>query len=357
MFFTYLVYNLTLLFTVVFSLLVTRSKTGISEYGLRTLLFLSQAIPACIRKGIGTDYWNYIALYRLYLHSDDDHEIGFKLLAKILIIVDAHYQFFIVALTVLSIAPICYFIPKRHFSYFAIIYFFMSYLDIIGTSRQDIAVAIIVCGIISLYHKRGGFKYLIASSLSFLFHYSSIMYFPLVFLKNIRISSKVIHILLIIIVVVTAGAGVIEWIFNSSVFMDSPYGVYVASGYNREANVGTGLGVLANMLVPLLFLIFYSRSSRYLSHAGFFGALALIFIGSYLLATQIHIFGRLVNIFLFVPAFLVYPTCKGISPRYSALVFCFFCLMYLILFEKSIMDSQISLGNGLGISPYSTIFD
>lgn len=357
MFYTYLVYNTILIFTVVFSILVEKSRDKLSEYGFRCLLFITQALPASLRFGIGTDYWNYVELYKLYHRTSDSHEIGFQALANLLIFFEAHYHIFIVVLSILAIAPICFYVPKKHFHYFIIIYFFMSYLDIIGASRQDISVAFVTCGIFVLYSYRGTLKYLIASFLAFLMHYSSFLYFPLIIFKNIILSTKKVYVLLVLTFVLTAGAGLIEWLFNSALFQDSPYGVYIGSKYVSEAKVGSGLGILANLLIALLFLLLYHKSSRYIEHSGFFSVLALLFVGSYLLASQIHILGRLVNIFLFVPAFLAYPTCKAISSKYPSLIFLGFFFIYLLIFENSIANNQIALGSGLGISPYISIFD
>lgn len=358
MLFTYIVYNSVLLFTVIFCILIEKSRNRISEYGFRTLLFLSLALPACLRKGIGTDYWNYVILYRRYRDYADDHELGFQWLAKICLFLDAHYQYFIIILTILAIAPICYYIPKKNCSFFIITYFVLLYLDIIGTSRQDVSVAFIVCGIIALYHNRGNLKYLFTGIIGFLFHYSSVMYFPLILFKRIRLSYKMILILLGLTLCLTAGMGMIEWILNNPMFIDSPYGAYLGNTqYITEAKVGSGMGILVNILIPILFIVLYPRSSKHIEHSGFYGILAIIFIGSYLLASKVHIFGRLVNVFIFVPAFLAYPTSKAISQKNHVLVFIGFMLLYMILLEKAIAINPISLGSGLGVSPYTSIFD
>lgn len=357
MFYTYFVYNSILFFVVVFAYLLQKSGDRISEYGFRTLLFLTMAIPACIRKNIGTDYWNYVDLYRQYATNTDSHEFGFVWIGQVMNYIGFHFQFFIILLAVLAIAPICYYIPKRNCASFIIMFFFLNYLDIMGTSRQQISITLITCAIIALYHNRGSIKYLFSSILAFLLHYSSVLYVPLLFFKNIKITPIKAYLSLACVVVATMGGGMIEWLFDSSLFLDSPYGVYVNSSYNTEANVGSGLGVIANLLLPFLFIVFFKRIQRSVPHNGFLCILTLFFIGSYILASQIHIFGRLINVFCFVPAFIAYPTCKAISSKYRKLVFAGFFFIYLILYEKTIAISQISLGNGLGISPFSTIFD
>lgn len=84
MLFTYIIYNVILLFVLIFGYYVKVSSTKLSEYICRTIVFLSIVIPASIRKGIGTDYWSYVGLYQWYSTNSDEHEIGFQLLGKLM---------------------------------------------------------------------------------------------------------------------------------------------------------------------------------------------------------------------------------------------------------------------------------
>lgn len=65
-------------------------------------------------------------------------------------------------------------------------------------------------------------------------------------------------------------ADFIDNLFASSIFQDSPYGVYATIGqYNREAEVGTGLGIILNLMLPCLFLMLNRKISKYYDHVGF----------------------------------------------------------------------------------------
>lgn len=358
MIFTYILYNSILIFTMIFSFMVQRAKNKQSELLARGLLFLTLTLFASIRKGIGTDYWSYVELYKIYNSGSDEHEMGFQWLGQFLNYFGLHYQWFIAALVVLTFLPLCFYIPKKRFFYFITIYFFLSYFHIISTSRQDISLSIMICGIFSLYHKHGNLKYLICAVLATLFHFSSVLYFPLIFLKTMRFNNRVqLFIILGIIIIVGLNMETIMWLSTTPVFVNSKYGIYFETGYFREASVNSGLGILFNLLIPILYVIFNLRCSQYIEHSGFFTILAFIYIFSCLLSSQIHILGRIVSIFQFVPAFLVYPVCKGISKKYYALFFMGFVVGYILLFEKTISESQISLGNGMGISPFTTIFN
>lgn len=357
MLFTYVVYNTILLLVLLFGYLVKVSSTRYIESFCRTIVFLSIVIPASIRKGIGTDYWAYVELYNWYKTNSDDHEIGFQILGKMMNLFGLDHQIFIAVLAIMTFAPVCYFVPKKKFYPFIVFYFFLLFPSCMSTSRQAIAVSFITCGLFALYEYRGRLKYTIYAIFAFLIHFSSVLYFPILFIKNIRLSTIKTYVVFFIMLLIVSGTGLVDRLFSHSLFLNSIYGVYASNGYNREANIGSGLGVVASLIIPFLFLLLnYKMSNRYYNKS-FYSLLDILYIGSYLLAAKIHIFGRLIGCFAFVPAFLVDPVCKTLAPKYYKLFLFLFFLIYLILYEKSIMDNQIYLGSGLGISPYTTIFD
>lgn len=357
MLFTYLVYNTILSFVFVFGYFVKVSANRISEYISRTIVFLSIIIPASIRKGIGTDYSAYIDLYNLYKNNTDDHEPGFQILGIWMNSCGFPPQAFIAILAVLAFFPVCFFVPKKHFYPFFIIYFLSIFLNCISTSRQSIAIGFIVCGIFFLNEKKGNLKYLFCVTLALLFHYSSILYLPLFFLKNLKISRSTLWILIGGLFILSSGTYFIDGLFSSELFLDSPYGEYAVNSFNRKTGIGSGIGVALFLLMPFLFLLLNKKIRTRYKNTDFLVILTLCFIFSYLLALKIHIFGRLMQCFVFVPAFLFMPVSKTLHYKYSKLVAIAFFLIYLILFEKNIADNQLSLGSGLGISPYMTIFD
>ena len=309
------------------------SSTRHAEYFYRTIVFLSIVIPASIRKGIGTDYWAYVGLYDWYRTNSDEHEIVFQLLGKFMSTFGLSHQMFIAVLAILAFAPICYYVPKRKFYPFIVFYFFLLFPSCMSTSRQAIAVSLITCGLFALYKERGRLKYMLCAILAFLIHFSSVLYFPLLLSKNIRLSATKTYLFLGVMLLAVSGTGLIDRLFSHPIFLDSTYGVYAENGYNREANVGTGLGILANLIIPFLFLLLNRKISARYNHVALFSILDMLYIGSYLLAAKIHIFGRLLGCFAFVPAFLVDPVCKTLAPKYQKLILLLFFLIYLILYE------------------------
>lgn len=355
---TYIVYNLILLFTILFSICVAHAKTKGSEYLARTLLFLSVGIPAFIRQGIGTDYPYYAQLYRMYRHFEDDHELGFQLLAKLFWYFDASPHTFVVSLSIITLFLVVYFVPKKNYEFFIIIYFLTSYIKTISVGRQDVSIAIMICGIFALEKKYGTIKYIVASTLATLFHASSFLYYPVLLLRKVHIGPKTIIVMLICVCSLILSANIIDWLTSNPLFLSSKYSQYLDLEYYMKGGmIGTGLGVMANLILPICFLFFFKHTSKYVYDANFIGWLTLCFLASYLLSVQIYIFTRLVDVFRFVPPFIAYPTCKAISKKHPHLILFCFIILYTIIFEKTITEAQISLHRGLGVSPFITIFD
>lgn len=357
MLFTYVVYNTILLFVLIFGYFVKTSSTKLQEYACRTVVFLSIVLPASIREGIGTDYWNYVVLYKWYAIGGDEHEMGFQLLGKVMNYFNFDHQAFIAVLSILAFAPICYFLPKKKFYPFIVIYFLLLFLNSLNLVRQSISIALVTCGISVLYEEKGNLKYLLCVILAILFHYSSVLYLPLFLFKNIKFTKSGIYVCLGSILLIVSTTNIIEIIFSNSIFLNSRYGVYAFNSFNREASVGSGLGIMLNLILPFLFLILNHKISKYYTHVGFFTFLTMVFIFTYSLASEIHIFGRLLTCFMFVPAFLIQPVCKVLLPHNQRLSLFLLFTIYLVLYEKMIAVSQSSLGSGLGISPYTTLFD
>lgn len=358
MLFTYLVYNTILLFVIVFGYFVKVSANRSSEYISRTIVFLSIVIPASIRKGIGTDYWAYIDLYNLYRNNTDDHEWGFQFLGVWLNSWGFDPQVFISVLAILAFFPVCYIVPKKKFFPFIVVYFLIVFLNCISTSRQVIALGFIVCGIFLLYDKKGNLKYLFCAVLSVFIHYSSFIYFPLLFFRNIKFSKNSILLILGIIMALYFGGNIIDIIFNNELFLKSKYAVYAThSVYSQETVIGSGFGVLLNLIIPILFLLLSDKIRVKYKCVDFFIILTLCYIFIYSLALKIYIFGRLQQCFVFVPALLFIPVCETLFPKYKKIIMILFLLIYIVVFEYNIAINQLSLGSGLGVSPYTTIFD
>lgn len=82
----------------------------------------------------------------------------------------------------------------------------------------------------------------------------------------------------------------------------------------------------------------------------------MMYIISIFLSAKIHIFNRIPPIFSVIIPFSVCYV-YNIRTKYKQLIIFSFISIYLFLYEVDINISQSSLNSGLGISPYTTIFE
>ena len=179
--------------------------------------------------------------------------------------------------------------------------------------------------------------------------------------------------------VMMLGANIVEAIFNNPIIASSSYGHYADSSFAQETEMGTGLGVLSRMLLPALTLFVVRQlkvdesnddeeeeeanmetdeeeEDKY-ENTGFISLMCIACIASMYLATRVHLFNRLGDLFRFVPIM-----CMGLVsantrfPFKKIVMACFVCLYALLLLVDLIVCSK-AIGFGLGVMPYKSIFD
>ena len=136
---------------------------------------------------------------------------------------------------------------------------------------------------------------------------------------------------------VMLGTNVVEMIFSNSLFMESSYGRYVDGDFAQETEIGTGLGVLSRMVLPVLVFLFVgqlrekdaeeetgretdcinedivglsernwdtdveSEDKNKLENTGYISLICIAYVVAMYLASRVYIFNRLSDLFRFVP--------------------------------------------------------
>lgn len=145
-------------------------------------------------------------------------------------------------------------------------------------------------------------------------------------------------------------------LFSSSLFLDSKYGIYIGSVHSNETDIGTGLGVLLYLLIPILTLIVsiikYDRKIKMYIY------MLILYIISYLLALKIQIFGRLSDLFSISLIFLIPYIFKSLffKMRYVKYVGYISLMLLFLLFQAQIVTNvKNNNSGGHGINPYESI--
>lgn len=358
MFSTYIIYNSILILSFFFSFLYSiLKKTNIF---LPLCIFLTLLIPASLRYGIGTDYFSYIGILEHARNGGITTEFGYYIINFIVVYLNLNSQYiFIISgfIIYFNIILSSVMISKKYFAISILVLVCSFYLLSYSLLRQAIAISFIAVAI-SLYARQRFILFTVLTIVGSSFHFSviSILAFPL--FSFIPIKRNFLILFTIIFSIIILNTNILTTIMSSDIFAMTKYGYYINTKFGGEAKINTGLGVLIKCIVPILVVI-YSREIYSLNKN--YSIIIYLSVGSILAnaaSTQIHIFNRLSDIFSFL-SFLSVPillmSIKNVITRYF-IVF-FIMGLFISLYERTIFTNLSSNNSGLGVTPYTTIFD
>ena len=346
---TLLLYNAILLAACAAALCV-RCGEGWREWVWRCVLLLVLLLPAAFRYGIGTDYANYVNYFNAPEGVILRTEIGFLLLNRLVIALGGSVQWMFAIVALLTYMPLAFGLRRSRILPIVALYMLTLYLSSFSLIRQMLAISWVLVALTRYLddHKIGHAYFWIV--LASCFHLSALMVLPFILVRKIHVPAWLL-LLFIPVFYFAATHGFIDYLFSSDVFLGTKYGGYVNSQYDRKTEMGSGLGVVLRMLIPLVYTL-YSKQLDRKNDVVLYSVVA--YVVSYMLSIQIHIFNRLVDTFSFAPILAFGVLSKELKKRLALVVL--FVLM-LVNFEKTIVANTSDKHGGLGVTPYVSIFD
>lgn len=361
---SYFVYFSILILSVLCGHKIERSRTKREEHNFRVLLFLVLCVPAVLRYNIGTDYPQYALIYDFISDVDSGKiEIGYRWLCVLLnkLGADSFWMFFV--MSILTYAPFCFGTPRDMMKGCTFMFVCAFYLNSYSLIRQAVAISFLLYATFQLLEGRGA-KFLLFVLIASLFHRSALLILPFYFLRKQAEKPVVVIGCCVVALFIMLSANIVEAIFGNQLFMNSSYGRYAESDFAQETEMGTGLGVLSRMALPILALCMVKQlregeNKEQFKNTGFIALMCIACVVAMYLATRIHIFNRLGDLFRFVSIL-----CMGIVAAHTRFQFkkgilaCFaFVYILLFLFDMIRCVQMIGFPGGLGIMPYQTIFE
>ncbi|MEF6517220.1 EpsG family protein [Escherichia coli] len=359
MFETYLTYNTILICGVLISSIIRLINQGKNAAYL--ILFMILFIPAAIRYGVGLDFFNYVDIFEYPDHYQGQIEIGFYFIVKSLSVLGFGYQSLFVLCSALTLFFFIKSISAENAWASTLIFICTLYLSSYCLLRQALAVSILMYSC-RLWIDNNKPKSILFILLACSMHYSAILFAPIVLASTaFRITTfraLAIMILMSIFVFVLHG---IDFIFSNELFLNSKYGSYVSSGFNKETQIGSGIGILIQMMIPISIAIMTNRILAINNRYNIVIFTTIAFFASYLLATQVYIFGRMTDVFSFSLVFAGPILLESAKSKLSKIVFAGMICLYVPVMQATIANNNFKAneisGSGLGISPYKTVFD
>lgn len=352
---SYFLYNFILIGCFVFSYLAEKLNTKYSRFVCRLIVFLILTIPASLRYHTGTDYASYT---RIFFNTETlmKYEFLWKCLNNFTILLNLPVQFIFIFSAILIYYPICFKLKRKNYClsiilYIILFYYFKSYNII----RQMISVSFVIWALIKFEYKQY-IKALIIYLIAVGFHKSSIIVLPCFFISFITIRGKRFpFILLLCCVFLCFKYNCLEISFNLLSKIGSTYSRFQNNPFlTKRTVIHTGLGILSRLTFSILAIIFYKKIRTKHPEKIYLLNLSLIFIISYVLAAQYNIFGRVRDVFIFVPI-LTSGFVFECFRRYKKMALLLLLFVNTFLFEMDIQKSnRLKFSNQ--IYPYFSIF-
>lgn len=369
------VYFFVYLFGFIFSFCYSFAKDKFAISVFRILCFLTLALPACLRYNIGTDYENYtrIILNGFARGKYDMFEAGWIPILWFIDKFDLDLQFFFIFASLCAYSIVFKYIERPYFYLCMPVYICTAYLESYSLVRQNFACTVFLLCIMNFQNKRY-FRAVLWGAVSFLFHKSTIFLCLLLPLSSMRwkMFSPYKNAVLFLLMYALFDFFNFAQIIMEKVVGNTFYSVYVNSGFNRQTEIGTGLGLLLRICIMFIFVFISSRQvnekkewsgkneqASMLSLQEKNYKITCIFMFSFLafalMAKRIHIFNRLMNLMTLSYLLSMHTMAKS-KNKYVKVALLFVIIALSILFFKDLQSNPSSAAGGLGLTPYQSIF-
>jgi hypothetical protein len=352
--FTYFLYNTILLIAGSFAYLAEHGNTRLFRLCCRVVVFLSLWIPASLRYGTGTDYFNYVGIFNNIDNSTQ--EVGWILLNKLIHFLGLSSQWVFVFSSFLLYFSLCFIIKRKNYCYSMIFYILLFfYFKSFNIIRQQIAVSFIICAITVLEDKKY-IKFVLSMFFAFMFHVSALFILPFLLFKNLKFRRRIVLITITILgIIILFRFNFLIIALSISEKLGLKYARYMNSEFfTSKTPLGSGLGVFANIFVSLLAVCMAPQITKKYPQKAFAVNLSVIYIFSYILAAQFVILGRIRDVFIFVPVIVTGFAIQA-TGKYKQIVALFLICLSLFLFEYNI-QKQTRRSFAMWIYPYYSIF-
>lgn len=351
------VYILGTLITLILVFVASKSKNTKNE---KLLAFIS-AVPLTIISGfrynVGADYYGYTNFFNIYKNNPNsayisNFEIGFKLMTKIIQLFTIKPMWMFMSISII----ISYFIFKAIyeesptpvlsiFLYISMQFYFYS----MNGMRQFIAMSIFLYSI-RFIRSRKFFPFLILNLIGMSFHSSALVYLPLYFIYNFKLTPK------LSIVLLALGTIFVNSIYKFllMIVLNTKYSFYIDSQYDTGAH-----GVITMMIqifVLIFALVFYrnikENETEQFKKYNFYCILQLIATYFACIDGMLPLLNR-IKISFALPSIILIPMSLSIIKNVK--VRFFFKFFIIVSFTIYILYT-IGIQNANTVLPYRTIF-
>ncbi|WP_162271069.1 EpsG family protein [Morganella psychrotolerans] len=290
------------------------NKCSSSIFYFISFIFVISAL--IFRYNVGTDYNSYEYIYYNVKSTEEYLEPGFLFLLRICNYFSLSSSVFISLFSIISTSFI--YLTARHYNklLFITFYILVLYFQNMTAIRQITAVCIALYAVHFLINKKIVY-FIFWIYISSLFHSSTLLLLPFCIFNYIRCNRTLYLPIFLILFIFISYIDIFQLIDNLQILQNTKYQNYIYSKFNTPTQLGSGLGVILKMILPIIFIIYSINKKDHKANIIFI--LSVSYLLSIILSAKIHIFNRLPPIFcIIIPFALFFYKNKKISyPKYG----------------------------------------
>lgn len=356
---TILLYLSILIFSTFFVYISEKGKGPLERYTFLFIAFLIVTIPPAIRYDIGTDYVNYLNIYR-NIEYINKIEPAYYFINSILKNLNAHFQWVFVLSAFIFSYGIFRSYPKRnawilHYSVMTMLWFFS-----LNITRQAIAIAICLVAIRQFVKMKYSYFFLLTIIAS-TFHLSALVVtlvgaislIPI--RKSLKEKTLPLTFFYLIIVTYLSLNIIVNYIEQALAILNlTKYLGYFDGKYFVPAEKGSGLGILIRIAICIYFIL---NTKAIVSLNKNYWLITILIFGyaiSTLLANYIVIFERLQVLFVLGNITLPY-ILLNLNGKFK-FAHRIVLTLTLLLATYNYINTALNNDPNAKINPYQTIF-
>ena len=337
-------YNSLLLFSVLLAYLGIIMENKVIGNFFITCSMLVLVVPASVRYGIGTDYFNYEDIYNKIENGEElETEPLYWLINYLVSIFNGGVNSVLAISSLIFVAFIYKSFNKDVLPLGVFFSYLILYSDSYNAVRQVIAVSISLFATSFLLnkHKNGRFIFLMLIGFGTLFHFSCIFSLLVLLLLRIKIP-RVVSIFIF----------VFFWFFSPVIAGNlltfplveaSKYAVYAdMDDFSASQELGTGIGFLLQILPAVIVVFFNENIFEDKMTQKFYGNVALFIIIAKIMAIHLVILYRFVDSFDFLYVLLMAEMCKNYKRSWFHFGVAFISVFITVLFFEYFLIKGIN---------------
>jgi hypothetical protein len=357
--FTYAIYNFILWGATLSAYAYEKTESKNSRIVFYSIAFFIPFIFLAIRYDIGTDYQNYVDYFYVIANGNIVmKEPGYLFVNYFIASFGFDVQWLFVFFGFFMMLFFYKALPRDGFTlgvflFIALFYLYQGY----SVMRQGLAIAIMAYAMKYIYSKKF-LPYLFWAIFAMMFHLSTALILLVMYpFANIKTNKIILIVIIIAFFIMVKFTNISAKVLEFGAMLIPKYKWYLASQHLVVAKAGLGIsGTIIKISIPITIIFFKDEIINKYAEANVLINFYFLYTIFYLLHTQMSLFGRLEDIFIFSAILSIVYFSKTFEIKGRVIILFIIGLFYYLMFMRYIATGTAGADNGgVYVNPYQTV--